>query len=129
MKNREVIIQVIKVAVCELVGTGIMIAAFLLLGKFSSKVLIGGMIGWLCSVAYFFMLSVSIANMVDKAANAEQDAKLAGKLVGAGSTMRLLAIAAIMIILIKSGICDPLATIIPLLFIRPSIMLLNFFTK
>ena len=127
MGKKDVLIQAAKVAVFEAVGVAVMFAVYLLLGKFTAGVLAGGIAGWLCAVLYFFMLSVSVSNTMDAAAEGRREPKTAGMLVGDGSAVRLLAVAAVLIVLIKTGLCEPLPAIIPLLFIRPAIMLLEFF--
>ena len=127
MGKKDVLIQAAKVAVCEAVGVAVMLVVYLLFGKLTLKVFAGGLAGWLCSVVYFLMLSISVSNTVDAASEGRREPKTAGLMVGAGSAIRLLAVAAVLIVLIKTGLCEPLPAIIPLLFIRPALMLLEFF--
>jgi hypothetical protein len=44
-------------------------------------------------------------------------------------TTRLVAIFVILFVCVKSGLCDALASVLPLLFVRPVITIAEFFKK
>ena len=67
-------------------------------------------------------MCVSLTN----ATESEIDATKAVAKARGGYMLRMLAIAALLIIAIKSGYCDVIATIVPLLLMRPVLMLEEF---
>ena len=107
--------------------TALMLAVYALLGYFSTKVLLGGIFGTLLTVANFFFMAVGTSLAADKA----QDQNVSGVKAVMRSSMglRLLVLFVLLFALLKSGICEPLALLLPLVFVRPVLMLGEFFRK
>lgn len=107
--------------------TALMLAVYALLGYFSTKVLLGGIFGTLLTVANFFFMAVGTSLAADKA----QDQNVSGGKAVMRSSMglRLLVLFVLLFALLKSGICEPLALLLPLVFVRPVLMLGEFFRK
>ena len=127
-RNNEEIKQFLKVSVWELVCVAIMFLVYKLIGKLTSKVILGGIFGAVVSLANFLLLTIVVTRAAEKA---EKDGNAAkAKLsVQASSVYRLLGIAVLYIIVLKAGVCDPIASILPLPFTQLSINLMEFFRR
>ena len=127
MRNKEAIAQVGRIAVGEAICVGLMLAVYGLLRKFTVKVLIGALLGGTLAVLNFLFLSMAVIRAADRAQQGE-----AGKAtlsVQASSVYRLLAMGAILVLAFKAELCDPVAALLPLLFVRVTINLMDFFGK
>lgn len=111
----------------EAVATGLMYAVYALLGFFSVKVLLGGIVGLLVTVLNFFGMAMVATLAADKAA--QQDAAGGQKLMKSSYPIRLLVLALVLIACARSGLFDILALVLPLAFQRPVLMVLEFFRK
>ena len=120
---RETVVVLIGEAVC----TGVMFGIFALLSRFDSTVLLGGIVGAALSVLNFFFMAVIASLAADKAQ--QQDVEQGQKLVKMSNPIRLLVLAVILIACAKSGKCNVLALVLPLLFVRPTLTVGEFFKK
>ena len=127
-KNRDILRQVGRLAVAEGVCVAVMLAVYGLLGRFTRPVLLGGLLGGLLSVAHFFLLSVSIANVLDQA-QATGEPRRGTLVIQAASSVRLLIVGAILAVAFWTKVCDPVAALLPLLFSQVCIKLIAFFYK
>ena len=122
---------VLKETAVIAVGQGICIAAmigvFALLGYFELPVLWGGLIGAVLAIGNFFFMAITTSLAADKAA--EQDVDGGKKLLKGTYPIRMVALTVLMIVFIKSGFCNIIALLLPLLFVRPIIMIAEFFRK
>ena len=115
------------VALGQLLCTGVMIGIFALLGKFSQPVWIGGIAGALLATANFFFMAIAASVASEKAVT--QDVK-GGQLIMRLSYMVRLAVLFILLFaLVKSGVCNVLTAVLPLLFTRPILFVAEFFRK
>lgn len=115
------------VAIGVLLCTAVMIGVFALLGKFDMSVLLGGAAGALLAVGNFFFMAVGIVLAADKAQNQEVKA---GKLLARNSyLLRLLVLAVLLFACAKSGLFNLFALVLPLIFVRPSLTIAEFFRK
>lgn len=126
--NKDVIRQFAMVALCELVCVALMLAVYALLGRFSTKVLAGGLLGGGLAIANFLLLSMAVTRAADRAEQTGETAK-ATMSIRSSATLRLLGIALILILVLRAGLADPLASVLPLLFLQLSIHLVGFFRK
>ena len=127
MKEKNPVLQEsLRVSIATLIMLGIMYGIFALLGHFSIKVLYSGLVGWFLNVANFFFMCVAIVNHTDET---ENSARQAAMRIRSSYMIRSLVLLVLLFVLLKSGYFHPVATLVPLLFIRPAIMLDNFFTK
>ncbi|MGM9521511.1 MAG: ATP synthase subunit I [Oscillospiraceae bacterium] len=126
--NRGAIRQLVGVLICEIVCVGLMFGVYALIGRLSRQVLLGGALGGVLAVLNFFMLSVTVSRAADRAESTGETGK-AKLSVQSSSVIRLLILAVIYIIVLKAGMCDPVASILPLLFVQLSITILEFFRR
>ena len=115
------------VAVGVLLCTAVMIGVFAMLGKYDTSVLLGGAAGALLAVGNFFFMAVGIILAADKAGKQEVNA---GKLLARNSYLfRLLVLAVLLFACAKSGWFNLFALVLPLIFVRPSLTIAEFFRK
>ena len=128
MESRKIVLRETGiVAAGVILCTGLMLAVYALLGYFSTKVLLGGVLGALLTVANFFFMAVGTSLAADKA---QDDNVGGGKAVMKGSMLlRLVVLFVLLFALLKSGLCEPIALLLPLLFVRPVLMFGEFFRK
>ena len=115
------------IAVGQIVCLAVMYIVFALLGYFDRAVLLGGIIGTVLSLANFFFMAVSASLAADKAVN--QDVKTGTALMKGSYLVRLAVIFVILLACVKSGLCNPIASVLPLVFVRPIITVAEFFRK
>ena len=128
MDSRKIALQETGViAIGEAVGVALMIVVFALLGQFDRTVLLGGMVGGLLSVANFFAIAVVTTLAADRAE--KQDVQGGVKLVQGSYPIRMLVLAVTLILCAKSGYFNVVALALPLLFVRPTITIAEFFRK
>ncbi|MBQ2955930.1 MAG: ATP synthase subunit I [Clostridia bacterium] len=115
------------IAVGQIICLAVMYIVFALLGYFDRAVLLGGIIGTVLSLANFFFMAVSASLAADKAVN--QDVKSGTALMKGSYLVRLAVIFVILLACVKSGLCNPIASVLPLVFVRPIITVAEFFRK
>ncbi|MBP3313504.1 MAG: ATP synthase subunit I [Oscillospiraceae bacterium] len=128
MKNKEVLRQIARIFAGEVFCIAVMLGIYALLDKLNSTVILGAVLGGLVSIGNFVALSIIVSSTADKA-EAQADVKKLQVGLQGTTFLRLLCVAGLLILLIKSGKCDPIATILPLLFVQISIPLTTFFRK
>lgn len=115
------------VAAGVLLCTAVMVGVFAMLGKYDVSVLLGGAAGALLAVGNFFFMAVGITLAAVKAEKQEVNA---GKLLARNSYMlRLLVLAVLLFACAKSGIFNLIALVLPLVFVRPTLTISEFFRK
>ena len=126
MESRKFVIkQTGTVALGLGLCVALMISIFALAGAFDLTVLWGGLLGGLLSVVNFFFMAMVATVASDKAI--AQDVSGGQKLVKSSYPIRLLVLAAVLFALAKSGICNVLALVLPLAFVRPVLTAAEFF--
>ncbi len=125
--NRAVFRQFLQIALGEAVCVALMLGVYALAGYYSTRVLIGALLGFVLAMSNFFAMSITVSRAADRAAETGDAAKATLSVRGS-TTIRMLVLAVIYILILKNDICDPLAAILPLLFVRLSIVLIEFFT-
>ena len=128
MDNRkEILRQTGEIALGVALCTGLMLVIYYGIGKFSMKVLWGAVAGFVLGVLNFLIMAVMACRAADKAQ--EQDVN-AGKVLMQGSYFaRLVLLFGVLVVLVKTGWCDPLAMVIPLVFVRPVITVMELMIK
>lgn len=128
MDSRKIVYKETGViAIGEAICLAIMLAVFALLGHFNMKVLLGGVIGTALSVLNFFFMAMNATMAADKAVN--QDVKGGQKQIKLSYSLRMIVVFVILFACVKSGLCNPLASVLPLAFVRPVITVAEFFRK
>lgn len=115
------------IAIGECIGVAAMWGIYALLGHFDRTVLLGGIVGAVISVLNFFFMALSANMAADRAMS--QDVKSGTKLMQSFMMTRMLVIFVVLIAFAKSGLCDPLAMVIPFVMVRPTITVAEFFRK
>lgn len=128
MDSRKIVFQeTAVVAIGEAICVALMIAVFAMLGHFDRTVLIGGIAGGVLTVANFFFMAVGTSLAADKAEN--QDVKGGQAVIKSSYALRMLLLFVVMFACVKSGLCNVIALVVPLIFVRPVLSLAEFFRK
>ncbi len=128
MDSRKIVFQETAVVLIGMVlCLGLMFCIYALIGLFSLKVLLGGVLGALLAVGNFFFMAVGAGIAADKAEN--QDVQGAKATLNKSMLLRYIGMFAVLAAIGISGICDLIATALPLVFVRPIISVGAFFRK
>lgn len=128
MDSRKFVIhKTLLILLGQAVCVAIMLGIFYLLGRFDRSVVLGGIFGGLIATANFFFMAVGATLAADKAE--KQDVKGGQATIQASYIGRLVIMALILFALVKSGLCDVFAVVLPLVFTRPILTLSEFFRK
>ena len=120
MLSKVVLREIKRVAICTVVLTAIMLVVFALAGYFDTAALYGAILGYAVNIINFIIMSISVELSLSKS-----KAK-ASSMMGISYFARLALIALAVYWAIKSPYFNYVATIIPLIFTRISIYILNF---
>jgi len=120
---KEAAVMAVGQALC----VAVMVGVFALLGRFDSTVVLGGVLGGVLATLNHFFLAVGLMIAADKAQ--DQDVKRGKSLAQFSFVLRLALLFVILFALLKSGLCNGIALLLPLLFTRPILMLDQFFRK
>lgn len=125
--KKEICRQMGIVALFQVLGVGAMIGIFALLGYFDYTVALGGLIGGLVAFLNFFFMVIGLSAAADRAQN--QDAKGGKGLVKGSYFVRTAVMFLVLFACAKSGHCNVIALVVPLLLVRPALMAAEFFGK
>jgi hypothetical protein len=128
MDTRKYVLQeTAVVAVGQAVCVAAMIGIFALLGNYDRTVLLGGIVGGVASTVNFFFMAMGAMVAADKA---EAQNVAAGKAtVKASYLVRTVVLFVVLFAFAKSGLCDALSMVLPLLMVRPILYVREFFRK
>lgn len=105
--------SVLPVLLTELVFSGLMLGIYALAQKLSREVLLGAALGTAAAELNFIVMILLLL----KAERAQSPQK--GQLYIRGTyTLRMVALLVLLVLALKSGLFDPLATVIPLLLMQ-----------
>ncbi len=128
MESRKIVLrETAIVTLGELILCAVMVGIFALVGKMDRSVVLGAVFGWLLTSGNFFFLAVAAAIAADKAQ--EQNVHGGKNVMRSSMALRVLLLFGIMFVLAKSGVCNVFALVLPLVFLRPVLMLGEFFRK
>lgn len=128
MDSRKIVLKETGIiAIGETILVAVMFGIFALIGRFDSTVLLGGVVGGLLAVLNFLFMAINVSTAADQAA--AQDVKGGKALVQTSYVVRLGVIFIVLFACVKSGKCDVFASVIPMLFVRPTITIAEFFRK
>ncbi len=125
--RKELLRQTGVVALGEALGVAAMMGIFALLGKFDMSVLWGGIVGGLVAIANFFVMAIGVNIAADKAQN--QDVKGGQAAIKGSYALRMLVMAVVLFAFAKSGICNVISLVVPLVFVRFTLTLWEFFRR
>ena len=127
-ESRKIVLkETALIAAGELVCVAVMCAVYALIGKFALPVVLGGLVGLLVATGNFFFMAVAATLAADKAE--AQDVEGGKKLMKGSYPIRMLVMAAVLILCAKSGFFNVVALVLPLLFVRPILTIAEFFRK
>lgn len=115
------------IALGQAICVAAMIGIFALLGHFDRSVLIGGIAGGLLATLNFFFMAVGASIAADKAQ--EQNVKGGQATIQMSYLVRLVVLFIVLFALVKSGYCNVIAAVLPLVFTRPILTIGEFFRK
>ena len=118
MLTREIKNDIKKLAVYVIVMTVIMVGIFALYGYFGLPVILGALLGCTAAVLNFALLAVTLSKSLDKAENATRT-------MGISYVLRMLLIAGVVMLAIASPVFNYVAAVIPLVFPRIAIFIMN----
>jgi hypothetical protein len=125
--RRFVLKETAIVLLGEILCSGAMVGIFALLGKFDSAVLLGAAVGAVLATLNFFFMAVGATLAADKAEN--QNVKGGKAMIQSSYLIRLVVLFAILFAFAKSGLCNVIALVVPLIFVRPVLTIAEFFRK
>ena len=125
--RKELLQQTAIVALGEALGVAAMIGVFALLGKFDMRVLWGGLVGGLVAIGNFFAMAIGVHIAADKAKN--QDVKGGQAAIKGSYGLRMILMVVVLFAFAKSGICNVIALVVPLVFVRFTLTLWEFFRR
>lgn len=114
------------VAVGEILCCALMVGVFAALGFFQMNVLWGALAGAGVMTANYFFMAVTVSLAADKAQQGQT--KQAKQMVQISSTVRLILMGIVLVAGIKLG-ANVIALALPLVFVRPILMVAEFFRK
>ena len=128
MDSRKEVFQTTGIVlVGEIIVYVLMIGVFALAGYLDATVWLGGAVGVLLSVANFFLMALNADVAADRAV--QQDVASGKKLMTSSYILRLAVIFGILLLLVKSGRCNAIASIVPLAMVRWILTVAEFFRK
>lgn len=128
MSSKSILIrETSTVAAGMVVCTAAMVGIFALLGKYDTSVLLGAAAGALLATGNFFLMALGTSLAADKAEH--QDVKGGQALVQMSYLGRMIGLFVLLALCAKSGKCNVLALVIPLVFVRPILTIAEMFKK
>ncbi len=128
MNSRKIVFKETGIVLLgELIGTGLMCAVFALLNNFDLSVLYGGLVGLSLATANFLFMAISTSLAADQAVS--QEVKRGQAMVRSSYIIRLVVLFVILFACGKSGLFNVYSLVLPLLFVRPTITIAEFFRK
>lgn len=125
--RKYVLRQTLVVALGEAVGVAAMIGLFALLGQLDGKVLLGGAVGGAVAIANFFVMAIGVNIAADKAE--KQDVKGGQATIKGSYMLRMIGMFVVLFAFAKSGLCNVIALVVPLIFTRFTLTLQEFFRR
>ncbi len=125
--RKYVLRQTGVVGLGETLGVAAMIGIFALLGSFDSSVLLGGIVGGAVAVANFLAMAIGVNIAADKAE--QQDVKGGQAAIKGSYMLRMIGMAVVLFAFARSGLCNVIALVVPLLFVRITLTVQEFFRR
>ncbi len=126
-KNRPLLRELLIFALGELLVLGLMYGVYALLRRLDGPVLLGGAAGAAMAMLNYGLTALGVAMAADKAE--QGDVKRAQSTVSLSMALRYVLLIGLLVLGAKSGYCNIIAMVIPLLLARLVIALGEFFRK
>ncbi len=128
MDSRKLVLkETAVIAVGQVICVAAMLGIFALVKRFDSAVLLGGILGGLIAILNFFFMAIGAMVAADKAE--AQNVKGGQNTIRTSFMLRTVAMFAIIFVLVKAGVCNAFALVLPLVFTRLIITVAEFFRK
>ena len=128
METRKFVLsQALTLLIGELLVSAVMVAVFVLLGRYDHTVLLGAAVGSVIATANHLLLTIGVVAASAKAE--KQDVKGGQALIQLSYTGRLLGLFLVLVLCARSGLFHLLALALPLLFSRPILTITDHFQK
>ena len=128
MESRKIVFkETLVVLIGQVICVAAMIGIYALLDRFSLKVVYSGAAGGVLALLNFFFMAVGTSLAADKAEN--DDVKGGKSLLQVSSLLRYVLLAVILFACGKSGYFALLPLALPLVFVRPTLAVGEFFRK
>ena len=111
----------------EVLCSAAMVGVFALLGKYDSTVLIGAAVGAIAATANFFFMALVASMAAEKAVN--QNVKGGEAMIKGSYIARMAVLFVVLYAFVKSGLCNVITLVVPLIFVRPILTSAEFFRK
>lgn len=115
------------IAVGQVLCVAVMIGLFAMFGYYDRTVLFGGIFGGVLATANFFFMAVGTSLAADKAE--AQNVKGGKAIIQMSFLIRQVLLIVFLLAGVKSGKCNLIALLLPLVFTRPILMIGEFFRK
>lgn len=128
MDSRKYVLkETTVVALGQLICVGLMFGIFALFRAFDSTVLWGGILGGTVATANYLFMAIGATLAADRAE--AQNVSGAKALLRRSMLLRFAGIFVILAAGAKSGLCNLIALVLPLVFTRPILTICEFFRK
>lgn len=127
MDSRRLFLKQLLIVAVVLAGcVGAMYGVFALLGRFNLQVLLGGIVGYALSIGYFFFMNIGNIRIAEGDAAEPTRAKAMAQ---GGMLLRYVVVFALLVVFVKTGLCEPFSMVIPLALLHPILLVTEFFGK
>lgn len=128
MDPRKIVFQeTAVVAVGEVICTAAMIGIFALMGYFNTGVVLGAIVGMVLAIGNFLFMAIGASLAADKAQ--VQDVKGGQSLLQMSMLLRYAVLFIVLFACGRSGMFNLIALVLPLVFVRPTLTIAEFFGK
>lgn len=129
MDSRKfVIIETAIIFAGELICSAAMVGIFALLDSFDRTVLLGAVVGALAATLNFLFMAIVASLAADKAQQ-QQNVKGGQAMIQSSYFLRMIVLFVVFFAFAKSGLCNVIAMVVPLVFVRPILTIVEFFRK
>lgn len=128
MDPRKIVFQeTAVVAVGEVICTAAMIGIFALMGYINTGVVLGAIVGMVLAIGNFLFMAIGASLAADKAQ--AQDVKGGQSLLQMSMLLRYAVLFIVLFACGRSGMFNLIALVLPLVFVRPTLTIAEFFRK
>lgn len=128
MDSRKYVLQQTGIiALGQLIGVAAMLGVFALLDRFDTTVLLGGIVGGVAAILNFLFMAIGAMMAADKAQS--QNVNGGKATIQTSYIVRTVVLFVVLFAFAKSGLCNVIAMVVPLIFVRPTLSIAEFFRK
>ncbi len=125
--RKEVLHETLIITIGQVICIAAMFGIFALLGFFDRTVVFGGILGGVLAILNFLFMAISVCVASDRAV--AQDVKGGKSLMTFSMVLRYAVIFIVWVAGAVSGLCNAIALVLPIVFVRPTITVWEFFRK